>query len=176
MYSFRVKIKKRQWRIGVASALVSTLLLVGQIYAQDGGDGPSTPAVHPFAFALGSGDSAASETEVYDLRIPMYFTLIPLEDRPWGLRLKVTAFAGASLGFPIQHWAIRQMEIDGGSEGVAAARRRLLVLAAAVSIGLGLLLAVESVHNPEKAKQSYRNGLSVFPDHEPLRKALDAME
>ncbi len=49
------------------------------------------------------------------------------------------AFAGASLGFPIQHWAIRQMEIDGGSEGVAAARRRLLVLAAAVSIGLGLV-------------------------------------
>jgi len=31
---------------------------------------------------------------VYDLRIPMYFTLIPVEDRPWGLRLKVTAFAG----------------------------------------------------------------------------------
>ncbi len=71
-----------------------TLLPVGRIHAQDGGGGPSTPAVHPFAFALGSGDSAAPETRVYDLRIPMYFTLIPLEDRPWGLRLKMTVFAG----------------------------------------------------------------------------------
>ena len=71
-----------------------TLLLVGQIHAQDGGGGSSTPANHPFAFALGSGDSAAPETKVYDVRIPVYFTLIPLQDRPWGLRLKMTAFAG----------------------------------------------------------------------------------
>jgi hypothetical protein len=94
MYSFRVETRKSKWKISIASALAICLLLVGRIHAQDGGDGSSTPAVHPFAFALGSGDSAASETKVYDLRIPMYFTLIPVEDRPWGLRLKVTAFAG----------------------------------------------------------------------------------
>jgi len=94
MYSHTVKIKLIQRRIVVASAVAMILLLVGQIHAQGGGGGPSTPAVHPFAFALGSGDSAASETKVYDIRIPMYFTLIPLEDRPWGLRLKMTVFAG----------------------------------------------------------------------------------
>lgn len=71
-----------------------TLLPVGQIHAQDGGGGSSTPATHPFAFALGSGDSAAPETRVYDLRIPIYVPLIPMEDRPWGLRLKMTVFAG----------------------------------------------------------------------------------
>ena len=71
-----------------------TLMTVGQIHAQDEGGGSSPPTNHPFLFALGSGDSAASETKVYDIRIPMYFPLIPLEDRPWGLRLKVTAYAG----------------------------------------------------------------------------------
>jgi hypothetical protein len=94
MYSQPVESKRRQRRIIAASALAICLLLVGRIHAQDGGDGSSTPAVHPFAFALGSGDSAAPETKVYDLRIPMYITLIPVEDRPWGLRLKVTAYAG----------------------------------------------------------------------------------
>jgi hypothetical protein len=89
-----VEFKRGQRRIVASSALAICLLFVGPIHAQEGGGGSSTPAVHPFAFALGSGDSAASETKVYDLRIPMYFTLIPVEDRPWGLRLKVTAFAG----------------------------------------------------------------------------------
>jgi hypothetical protein len=89
-----VEFKRGQRRIVASSALVICLLFVGPIHAQEGGGGSSTPTVHPFAFALGSGDSAASETKVYDLRIPMYFTLIPVEDRPWGLRLKVTAFAG----------------------------------------------------------------------------------
>jgi hypothetical protein len=94
MYSQPVESKRQQRRIVVSSALAICLLLVGRIYAQDGGGGSSTPASHPFAFTLGSGGSAASETKVYDLRIPMYFSLIPLEDRPWGLRLKVTAYAG----------------------------------------------------------------------------------
>ena len=85
--------RRRLW-VGIASALAMTLLLVGQINAQDGGGGSSTPTVHPFAFALGSGDSAAPETKVYDLRIPIYVPLIPMEDRPWGLRLKMTVFAG----------------------------------------------------------------------------------
>ena len=70
------------------------LLQVDRIHAQNGGDSPSTSASHPFVFALGSGDSAASETEVFDLRIPMYFAIIPVEDRPWGLRLKMTVYAG----------------------------------------------------------------------------------
>jgi len=94
MYYCRVKSERRRLWIGVESALAMILLLVGQIHAQDGGGGSSTPATHPFAFALGSGDSAAPETKVYDLRIPIYVPLIPMEDRPWGLRLKMTVFAG----------------------------------------------------------------------------------
>jgi len=94
MYSQLVESKRRQRRIFAASALAISFLLAGRIHAQDGGGGSSTPAVHPFAFALGSGDSVAPETKVYDLRVPMYFTLIPLQDRAWGLRLKMTAFAG----------------------------------------------------------------------------------
>lgn len=86
--------ERRRLCVGIEAVLVMTLMTVGQIHAQDEGGGSSTPANHPFAFALGSGDSAAPETKVYDIRIPMYFPLIPLEDRPWGLRLKVTAYAG----------------------------------------------------------------------------------
>ena len=73
---------------------MAAFLSVARVDAQERDGGSFTPASHPFAFALGAGDSAAADTKVYDLRIPMYLTLIPLQDRPWGLRLKMTAYAG----------------------------------------------------------------------------------
>lgn len=86
--------EKPTWKTVVASTVGLALLVVGQLAAQEGSGGSFAPTNHPFAFALGSGDSTAPDTKVYDLRVPMYFTLIPLEDRPWGLRLKMTAYAG----------------------------------------------------------------------------------
>ena len=53
-----------------------------------------TPLLHPFAFALAGGESATPETKVYDLRIPLGYTLISPEDRKWGLRLRMVVYAG----------------------------------------------------------------------------------
>lgn len=49
------------------------------------------------------------------------------------------AFSGAALAFPIQHWVIRQMTIDGDSAGVAAAMPKLIRLALAVALAQGVL-------------------------------------
>ena len=52
------------------------------------------------------------------------------------------AFSAALLTFPIQHWVIRQMELDGHSGGVRAAAGRVALMAAAVAVGEGLIAAV----------------------------------
>lgn len=52
------------------------------------------------------------------------------------------AFSGAALAFPIQHWVVRQMEIDGGAAGVAAALLPLASSAAAVAAGEGLVALI----------------------------------
>jgi len=49
------------------------------------------------------------------------------------------AFSGAALAFPIQHWVIRQIEIDGESRGVAAALPRLALAAIGVALAEGLV-------------------------------------
>lgn len=49
------------------------------------------------------------------------------------------AFSAALLTFPVQHWVIRQMALDGHSGGVRAAAGRVALLAAAVAVGEGLL-------------------------------------
>jgi len=49
------------------------------------------------------------------------------------------AFSAALLTFPIQHWAIRQMALDGHSGGVRAAAGRVALLAGAVALGEGLV-------------------------------------
>ena len=92
LYPARVKptTRTRTNRLAAALVLPALLLVAVPADAQDS----STPANHPFAFGLGSGDSSAPETKVYDVRIPLYFPLIPVEERPWGLRLKLTLFAG----------------------------------------------------------------------------------
>lgn len=83
------------WRSSIFSlALVALLASVGPTYGQDGGSSSTGSASHPFIHGLGTGDSSAPDTEVFDLRIPVGYTLIPLEeDRPWGLRLRMEVFA-----------------------------------------------------------------------------------
>ncbi len=49
------------------------------------------------------------------------------------------AFSTALLTFPIQHWVIRQMALDGHSGGVRATLTRVSLLAALVAVGEGLI-------------------------------------
>jgi O-antigen/teichoic acid export membrane protein len=49
------------------------------------------------------------------------------------------AFSAALLTFPIQHWVIRQMALDGHSGGVRAAVGRVALLAGVVAVGEGLI-------------------------------------
>jgi len=48
---------------------------------------------HPFVFGVTSGDST-TDTKVYDLRIPIAFTVISAEDGKFGLRIRLTTYAG----------------------------------------------------------------------------------
>lgn len=52
------------------------------------------------------------------------------------------AFSAALLTFPIQHWVIRQMELDGHAGGVRAALVRVAGLTAVVAAGEGLVAAL----------------------------------
>ncbi|MFV2073132.1 MAG: hypothetical protein ACC742_10840 [Thermoanaerobaculales bacterium] len=79
----------------LAAALVLPALVLAVLPVGGQGADSGVPINHPFVFGLGTGDSNAPETKVYDLRVPIYYPLIPLEDeRSWGLRLKLTVFAG----------------------------------------------------------------------------------
>ena len=49
------------------------------------------------------------------------------------------AFSAALLTFPIQHWVIRQMALDGHPGGVRAALGRVALLAGGVALGEGLI-------------------------------------
>jgi hypothetical protein len=70
-------------------ALAATLLVAAPSFGQDSGQ----PAFHPFVFGVASGDST-SETTVYDLRMPIAFTVISPRDGRWGLRIRLTTYAG----------------------------------------------------------------------------------
>lgn len=52
------------------------------------------------------------------------------------------AFSAALLTFPIQHWVIRQMELDGHAGGVRAALGRVAGVVAAVTAGEGIAAAL----------------------------------
>jgi O-antigen/teichoic acid export membrane protein len=52
------------------------------------------------------------------------------------------AFSAALLTFPIQHWVIRQMALDGHFGGVRAALGRVALLAGAVAVAEGLAAVV----------------------------------
>ncbi len=45
-------------------------------------------------FALGLGGSSNAEGTVSDIRIPIGYTLISPDDRPWGLRLRLIVYTG----------------------------------------------------------------------------------
>jgi hypothetical protein len=80
-------------RSSVAACLLLTMISVLSVkpaVAQDGA-GPSN---HPLLFSLGLGESDESSGSVYDVRIPIGYTLIPPDDRPWGLRLRLILYAG----------------------------------------------------------------------------------
>ena len=56
--------------------------------------------VVPGLFAMGTGGGVVSDGSVNDIRIPIGYTLIPPDDRPWGLRLRLIVYAGIyDLGF-----------------------------------------------------------------------------
>ena len=75
----------------LAAALFVPALLVAALPA--GGQNADVPVNHPFAFGPADG-SSAPDTEVNDVRVPLSFPLVPLEDRAWGLRLRLTLYAG----------------------------------------------------------------------------------
>jgi len=50
--------------------------------------------VIPGLFALGLGDPDVSGGRVIDVRIPVGLTIIPVDGRPWGLRLRLIVYAG----------------------------------------------------------------------------------
>jgi len=52
------------------------------------------------------------------------------------------AFSAALLTFPIQHWVIRQIELDGHAGGVRAALGRVTLLVGAVTVGEGTAAAL----------------------------------
>lgn len=74
-----------------AAVLVLPVLLLAAVPAE--GQDRDQSAAHPFAFWV-EGGASGEETKVYDLRVPVYYPLIAPEGRPWGLRLKLTLYAG----------------------------------------------------------------------------------
>jgi len=77
-------------RVCLLPVLAAILIIAVPTFGQDGG----SPTYHPFAFGFSGGDSATPDTKVYDVRIPMGFTLIAPTDDKWGLRLRLIAYAG----------------------------------------------------------------------------------
>jgi hypothetical protein len=69
------------------------VLIAAPAFAQENGEPSTPPTFHPFAFGVTSGDST-TDTEVYDLRIPIAFTVIKADDGDLGLRLRLTTYAG----------------------------------------------------------------------------------
>lgn len=61
---------------------------------------------------------------------------------PVALLWSFWAFSGAALAFPIQHWVIRQMTIDGGAHGVSAALPRLVRLVSLIALAQGVVAFV----------------------------------
>jgi hypothetical protein len=82
----------RRLRQGLGIALLTTMW-IGTSAAQDNQTSDSFFA-HPLIFGPDGGGSSGTEAEIRDLRILFHVPIIPLEDRKWGLRLRVTLYAG----------------------------------------------------------------------------------
>jgi hypothetical protein len=74
--------------LSACAGLLSVLPAAAQ-HASDPG-----PASHPFAFGLVDGGGSSGETKIYDIRVPIGYTLIPADDQRWGLRLRLIVYAG----------------------------------------------------------------------------------
>ena len=57
-------------------------------------DTESPLGFHPLRFGQDGAVSGGGETEVRDVRILFHIPILPIEDRGWGLRLRVTLYAG----------------------------------------------------------------------------------
>ena len=68
------------------------LFLVGTASANDSAG--SGGAFHPFAFGYRDAQSGNSGASAWDIRIPAGFTLIKPDEDRWGLRLRLTIYAG----------------------------------------------------------------------------------
>lgn len=71
-------------------ALTAIMVFAAPSFGQDAG----SPTFHPFAFGFTGGESALSDTEVYDLRIPASFKIFSADNDDWGLRLRIVLYAG----------------------------------------------------------------------------------
>lgn len=49
---------------------------------------------HPFAFGLADGTGGGDGAKIYDIRMPIGYTLIPADDGRWGLRLRLIVYTG----------------------------------------------------------------------------------
>jgi hypothetical protein len=74
--------------------LTVILAIAGPVFAQGDRGSDAEPIFHPFAFGFSGGDSAAPDTEAYDLRIPASFKVFEADDDDWGLRLRLVVYAG----------------------------------------------------------------------------------
>ena len=72
------------------AAIVLVLAFAIPASAQDG----SRVSQHPFALGTWGGDSAAPNTEVYDFRIPMGFTVFTSDTGDWSLRVRFVLYGG----------------------------------------------------------------------------------
>jgi len=74
---------------------LSVLLAVAvPCFGQGDGGAETGSTFHPFAFGFAGGGSAAPDTKVYDVRMPIGYTLIEPTDERWGLRLRLIVYAG----------------------------------------------------------------------------------
>ncbi len=90
------------WRFRFRRALsapIGSALLVGALLTSAAplaaqGNGGSSPAARPFPVGLVDGSAGGGDAKVYDIRVPVGFTVIPVDDSPWGLRLRLVVYAG----------------------------------------------------------------------------------
>lgn len=67
-------------------------LIVARLVDAQQTDSPAP--VIPGLFALGMTEPGVSDGTVNDVRIPLGLTIIPVQDRAWGLRLRLIVYAG----------------------------------------------------------------------------------
>ncbi|MEJ2581622.1 MAG: hypothetical protein P8127_08290 [Acidobacteriota bacterium] len=85
--------RKPALRLSLLLIFATLLSFAPSCFAQDGDQSSPTTRSHPSVFGVWGG-SPALETKVYDLRIPLSFTVIRPDDGRWGLRIRLVTYAG----------------------------------------------------------------------------------